>query len=186
MFLACTSAGGYNAALKIQAEISLLQYTLLNTFRRMHLKYENCSLRHILFQTFKQHLHYKRLIATTFDEITIKMKVVSPIKDSPFQISSPIQVTKKKKLLLVVSWSDVHIEFVFARPPFLRARPSAQIKLRDRKNGQVEVNLSSPEQYLLLIKQKQKQKEKNKKKFKKTKTYLNETMVEKQERQRFM
>ena len=28
MFLACTSAGGYNAALKIQAEISLLQHIL--------------------------------------------------------------------------------------------------------------------------------------------------------------
>ena len=38
------------------------QHMLINSFRRMRLKYENCSLRGILFYTLKQHSGYKSLI----------------------------------------------------------------------------------------------------------------------------
>ena len=41
----------------------------------------------------------------------------------------------------VVSPSDVH--FAFERP-LLRARSGAQVKLRDRKVGRLERNLSTP------------------------------------------
>ena len=61
------------------------QNILLSTFRWMRLKYENYSLKRMLFQTFKQHSYCKNLIVKTFDEITVKMKS-----------ASPIQVTKKK------------------------------------------------------------------------------------------
>ena len=54
--------------------------------------------------------------------------------------ASPISVTKK---FLVVSQSDVHIDFDFARP-FLRTRSGVQIKLRLRKIELAEVDLSSP------------------------------------------
>ena len=63
----------------IFSKISCFQHILLNTFRRMRLNYENCSLRSILFQTLKQHSDYKGLIAKTFDENTLKLKTVSAI-----------------------------------------------------------------------------------------------------------
>ena len=56
------------------------QHILLNTFRRMHLNYQNCFLRCILFQALKYYSDYKSLIAKTFDGNTLKMKAVSAIQ----------------------------------------------------------------------------------------------------------
>ena len=51
---------------------------------------------------------------------------------------------EQKRLFKVASLSDVLINFDFARPFFLLARSGAQIKLRARNIGRVEVNLSNP------------------------------------------
>ena len=63
----------------IFTKILWFQHILLGTFRRMHLKYENFSLRRILFQTCKQHSDSKSLIEKTYDGNTFKMKALSPI-----------------------------------------------------------------------------------------------------------
>ena len=55
------------------------QHILLDTIRRIRLKYEMYSLRRVLFYTFKQYSDYKSLIAKTFTENTLKMKDASPI-----------------------------------------------------------------------------------------------------------
>ena len=64
----------------ISSKISYFQHILLNTFRRIGRKHKHCSLRHISCWTFKQNSHFKILIVKSFDEITIKIKVASPIK----------------------------------------------------------------------------------------------------------
>ena len=56
------------------------QHNLLNTFRRMRLKYEHYSLGHILFWTLKQQSDYKSLIAKNYDGNTFKTKATSPFK----------------------------------------------------------------------------------------------------------
>ena len=107
------------------------QHILLNTFKRMHLKYVNYSLRRTLFQTFRQHSLCKSLIAKTFDGITIKVKA-----------ASPIQVTKNKNYCFQLFLNQIcTLTFIFCAPFF--ARPIAQFYLRTRKIGRLEENLSS-------------------------------------------
>ena len=52
---------------------------LMNIFRRMRLKYENYSLRNILFLKFKQDWHDKSLITKNFDKNALKMKATNLI-----------------------------------------------------------------------------------------------------------
>ena len=56
-----------------------VHYILLNTFRKMHLKYESYSLRRILFKTLEQNQGSKSLIEKVFDGNTFKMKAASPV-----------------------------------------------------------------------------------------------------------
>ena len=62
------------------SKIPCFQDILLNTFSSTCLNYENYSLRRILFQTLKQYLDYRSLIAETSDGNALKMKAVSVIQ----------------------------------------------------------------------------------------------------------
>ena len=116
-------------------KILYFQHILLNTFRRMSLMYENYTLRRILtIQTI--FTLCKSLVAKTLGEITIKWKL-QPL----------FRYQRTELLFLVLSQPDLPTKFDFAGPFFfffLRARSASQIKLRARKIGRVEVNLSSP------------------------------------------
>ena len=74
----------------ILSKIPCFPHILMDTFRRMRLKYENYSLRSISFQRFKQHSDYISLIAKTFDRDTSKIKV-----------TRLIQGIKNKKLMFL-------------------------------------------------------------------------------------
>ena len=63
----------------ILSKIPCFSFILLNTFRRMRFKYDNYSLRGILFYAFKKYSYYKRLISKTFNEKTLKMKTTCPV-----------------------------------------------------------------------------------------------------------
>ena len=63
----------------ILSKIPCFSFILLNTFRRMRFKYDNYSLRGILFYVFKKYSYYKRLISKTFNEKTLKMKTTCPV-----------------------------------------------------------------------------------------------------------
>ena len=70
----------------IFSKIPCFQHIVLNTFRWMRFKYENYSLRYILFQALQQQSDYISLIAKTFDGNTLEMEA-----------PGPIQVIKNKK-----------------------------------------------------------------------------------------
>ena len=105
------------------------QNILLSTFRWMRLKYENYSLKRMLFQTFKQHPHCKNLIVKTFDEITVKMKS-----------ASSIQVTQKKYYFQLFLDKTCTLSLIL-RTCFFFFFLCAQLRVLE--NGRVEVNLSA-------------------------------------------
>ena len=88
-------------------------------FWRMCLKYENCSLRRILFQTFKQHSHCKSLIAKSFWWNYNKSE----------SCKCYLGMKEQKWMFLVVSQLDVHTDFDFCAPGHIE---------------RVEINLSGP------------------------------------------
>ena len=75
----------------------------------MRLKYENYSLRCILFQTLKQHSEEKNLIAKTFYGTIAKMKAASPVQ---------VIKNKKKCFQLCLDWTNTLVFTIH----FLRAQ----------------------------------------------------------------
>ena len=109
-------------------KIPCFKHILLNTFWWMCLKYENYSLRHLILE-IQTTFTLQELFMKTYDGITKKMKAAS------------------EWMFLIVSRSDVTD---FASPFFfLRAQSHAQVKLRVRKIGSVEVQLPRPDAIFL-------------------------------------
>ena len=99
------------------------QHILPNTLRWMRLMYENCSLRRILFSTFKQYSHYTKASL---------QKLLMEIFKSE-SCKSYFRNKEQKWICLVVSQSNVlfgiaHPFFFF----FLRVWSGAQVKFFDR------------------------------------------------------
>lgn len=114
----------------IFSKVPRFQNILLNTCRRVALKYENYYLRGILSSTFKKYsssnLDLQKPYCNNFRWIYIKNW----------------NYLGNKTISAVVSQSDVH--FGFACLFFLRAHSGAQKKLCARKIGCDELNLSRP------------------------------------------
>ena len=118
------------------SKIPSFQHILLNIFGRIRLKYENYSLRCILFQTLKKNSQTtKSLIAKTFDGNTFKMKVISPV-----------QVVKNKKQCFQLCLDRMYTMVLTTH--VLSARSDTQVKLRARKVGCLERILSTPDKSL--------------------------------------
>ena len=115
------------------------QHILLNTFRRMRLKYDNYSLRPILFYTLKQQSDYKCFIAKTFDGNTFKMKA-----------TGPLQAIKNKKQCFQFYLDSTYTLVLTTHS--LRARSSTHVKFRAQKVGHLGRNLSTPVDYTCMRK----------------------------------
>ena len=107
----------------IFSKVPCFQHILLKIFRRIRWLYENFSLKSILFQTLKQHLDYKSVIAKTFGRCYLGNK-------------------EQKAMFLVMSRLDVH--FAFERPFFCVPIAGAQVKFCAQKIGRLVRNLSTP------------------------------------------
>ena len=64
---------------RIFSNIPSFQHIVLDNFTQMRLKYENYSLKRILFQALKQNFVDKSLIEKTFDGSSAKMKAASQV-----------------------------------------------------------------------------------------------------------
>lgn len=133
---------------RVKNKIPCFQHILLNTFRQIGLKYDNYSLRRILFQTSKQHSHCKSLIAKVFDGTTtspIYVQVLFMWQRTKMNVPRCFSI-KPKILHWHQTWTLTLIlrACFFASPigrATLLAHPIGQAK---KKTGRVEVNLSSP------------------------------------------
>ena len=98
----------------IFSKILCFQHIFLSSLRLMHLKYENYSLRRMLFQTSKQHSVDKSLITKAFDGSRAKMKAASPVQ---------VIKNKKKCFQFCLDWTNTLV----LTTHFLRARLKSRV-----------------------------------------------------------